>query len=190
MNGLPADAADGLPDLMPNEARATLVLARGGPGLRTSLWIGGFESATGTVLTLADLSRACVVDCAGGAPAALRAFARLWLPTVFHDLEAVPGSWAGLQQTAHHVAALLRTEPGNVELLLPAEAEAPLSVYVMCQQGLNRSGLLTGMILRELGFSGADALALLRALRPGCLSNLTFRGLVESYECQATGDQR
>jgi len=38
-------------------------------------------------------------------------------------------------------------------------------VLVTCQMGANRSGLVTGMTLRALGYKGPDAVALIRAKR-------------------------
>jgi protein-tyrosine phosphatase len=40
--------------------------------------------------------------------------------------------------------------------------------------GFNRSALLAGMILTELGMSGAEAVARLRDRRPGALFNERF----------------
>jgi hypothetical protein len=43
---------------------------------------------------------------------------------------------------------------------------------------MNRSGLLTGLLLRELGLSGTLALERILGARPGALSNEAFRRLV------------
>jgi protein-tyrosine phosphatase len=45
---------------------------------------------------------------------------------------------------------------------------------VMCKQGLNRSALMAGLILRELGASPAEVVEAIRAARPGALTNQTF----------------
>jgi protein-tyrosine phosphatase len=50
-----------------------------------------------------------------------------------------------------------------------------LEVLVHCHEGRNRSALVTALALRELtGCSGEDAVAVLRAARPGVLSNSVF----------------
>jgi len=43
-----------------------------------------------------------------------------------------------------------------------------------CGLGFNRSALVAGLILVEMGMSGEDAVALLRKRRPGALWNETF----------------
>ncbi len=45
---------------------------------------------------------------------------------------------------------------------------------VACHMGLNRSGLIVGLTLVELGVSGASALARIQMLRSGALSNPAF----------------
>ena len=47
-------------------------------------------------------------------------------------------------------------------------------VLAHCGMGFNRSALLAGMILAELGVDGAEAVARLRARRPGALFNERF----------------
>ena len=49
-----------------------------------------------------------------------------------------------------------------------------------CGAGFNRSALVAGLILVELGWSGADALKRLRERRPGALFNETFAAYLES----------
>jgi hypothetical protein len=52
-------------------------------------------------------------------------------------------------------------------------------VLVTCSMGWNRSGLVTGLILRALGFPGGKAVDLIKQRRgPGALSNWSFAGLV------------
>jgi protein-tyrosine phosphatase len=43
-----------------------------------------------------------------------------------------------------------------------------------CGLGFNRSALIAGLILCELGFTGPDAISRLRARRPGALFNERF----------------
>ena len=51
------------------------------------------------------------------------------------------------------------------------------TVLSHCSGGFNRSGLVAGLILTELGMSGAEALARIRAKRPGALYNEYVCGL-------------
>lgn len=48
------------------------------------------------------------------------------------------------------------------------------TVLSHCGMGYNRSALVAGLILTYLGWSGADAVTLLRRKRPGALFNETF----------------
>ena len=57
-------------------------------------------------------------------------------------------------------------------------AEPPPRLYVFCNQGMNRSGLMVGRILRALGLAGEEAFCCITMHRPGALSNLTFARLV------------
>jgi protein-tyrosine phosphatase len=49
-----------------------------------------------------------------------------------------------------------------------------------CGLGFNRSALIAGLILCELGYSGADAVSRLRQRRPGALFNDTFAAYLSS----------
>jgi protein-tyrosine phosphatase len=49
-----------------------------------------------------------------------------------------------------------------------------------CTSGFNRSALVAGLILTELGATGAEALARIRARRPGALFNETFADYLAS----------
>lgn len=54
-------------------------------------------------------------------------------------------------------------------------------VLIHCQEGRNRSGLVAALTVREvLGVSGADAVARVRAARPGMLSNRAFADYLTS----------
>lgn len=54
------------------------------------------------------------------------------------------------------------------------------TTLVHCQEGRNRSGLIAALAVRELtGCSGADAVATVRAARPGMLSNRAFAQALE-----------
>lgn len=181
MNLLPADPLGFMrPDADP---RATLI-ADIDEGLPVQLWMGGANAARGVPLSATDLHDAVLVDCAGELPPRLRAAAARVIPFVFPDLEAVPQRYARLLALADDLARFLQgqtsaADPG------PSEAAAPKRrLYVLCQQGMNRSALITGLTLRAAGFRGEETLALLRARRPGCLTNLTYAGLIDgSVEC-------
>jgi protein tyrosine/serine phosphatase len=54
------------------------------------------------------------------------------------------------------------------------------AVLAHCMLGLNRSGLMLGLILTYLGLTGEAALTLLRARRPGALFNETFAEYLRS----------
>jgi len=47
-------------------------------------------------------------------------------------------------------------------------------VLVHCSLGLNRSPLLAGLVLHQLGWSGEDAVVRLRERRPGALFNSSY----------------
>jgi len=49
-----------------------------------------------------------------------------------------------------------------------------------CGMGFNRSAFVAGLILIEMGMSGPDAVARLRARRPGALFNDGFAACLES----------
>lgn len=49
-----------------------------------------------------------------------------------------------------------------------------------CGMGFNRSALVAGLILHELGMPGPDAVTRLRDRRPGALFNPTFASYLES----------
>jgi hypothetical protein len=49
-----------------------------------------------------------------------------------------------------------------------------------CGMGFNRSALVAGLILHELGMPGADTVTRLRDRRPGALFNPTFASYLES----------
>ena len=51
-----------------------------------------------------------------------------------------------------------------------------------CGMGFNRSALLAGLILVHLGFSGPQAVSLLRAKRPGALFNTVFADYLMTIE--------
>ena len=56
-----------------------------------------------------------------------------------------------------------------------------------CGMGFNRSALMAGLILVELGIPGPQAVALLRERRAGALYNEMFAAFLEAIECQRVG---
>ena len=55
-------------------------------------------------------------------------------------------------------------------------------VLVHCTGGLNRSGLVNGVILNLEGMSGKDAVKLIREKRPEALFNLVFANYLENLK--------
>lgn len=144
------------------------------PELVPQLWMGGTRSALGRPIDVADFERALVIDCAGELPRAYRERAALYVPCVFVDLDAPPARLAAVEALAIDIAARITVQP--------AGAAAPLErVFILCQAGMNRSGLLAGLVLRALGEDGEAAVACIRRLRPGALSNLTFTALIRDW---------
>lgn len=61
-------------------------------------------------------------------------------------------------------------------------------VLVHCAAGLNRSGLVNALIVRQIrGISGAEAIAHVRRARPGALFNETFVKYLETLAPPAPG---
>ncbi len=139
--------------------------------------MGGADSAVGDAVRPNDLGGAWVVDCAGDLPEPHRRAAALWLPRTFLDVEEEPPVYHRIASLARSLARCLagvREDCAGWE----HPADPPARLYVICSQGLNRSGLVVGRILRELGLTGDEALALLARYRPGAVNNLTFARLV------------
>lgn len=132
----------------------------------TAVWMGGAHSLAGEVIEKSHLRRAWLVDCAGDMPLEWRPAALMWLPLVFADLDVPLNRSLRLEETVARLASA-------VAALSPPEA-----VYVMCTHGMNRSGLVTGLLLRALGVPGDEAIARVRAARPGALSNQQFHNRV------------
>jgi hypothetical protein len=84
-----------------------------------------------------------------------------------------------------------RVLPSLTKLRAIAQLAASLvrgghTVLTHCSGGFNRSGLVAGLILTELGMSGAEALTRIRAKRPGALYNDTFADYLASVDAAAT----
>ncbi len=161
------------------EPRATRLLLPQLPHVTTELWMGGASAALGDPLHPSDLAGAWVLDCAGDMPPDYRAHADLWLDCVFADAEEVPPIYSRLTALARSLACCL-ARVGARDDGWEHPREPPPRLYVLCAAGLNRSGLVMGRILRELGLSGEEALDVIGRHRPGALNNLTFACLVRA----------
>jgi len=157
------------PEAQSDGPRASLVLAAGAiPGLSGNVWMGGAHSLTGQPMDVSKLKTAIVIDCAGEMPREFRAASLRWVPNVFQDVDAWPMHFDRLEMNVIRAAEMVRSPVG------------PIDVYAMCTHGMNRSGLVAGLLLRALGIGGPESLRLVQAARPGALSNETFRRIVES----------
>lgn len=148
------------------EPRATRLIAPVLAAVRTELWMGGVHTTLGDPMHEVHVGGAWVVDCAGELPPAMARVAARHIPRVFADIEAVPGNLTRIDALVGELAAAFLAD------------DAPERVYVMCKQGLNRSGLVSALLLRALGVAPEEALDVIRAARPGALNNVTFASLV------------
>lgn len=149
--------------------RASLVLGAGeARNAHTEIWMGGAHSLIGETLEREHLGRSWVIDCAGDMHGSYREMAERWVACVFPDLD---GPLASSNQVARAVDEALAA-------VLSANGAAPERIYVMCQHGMNRSGLVSGLILRGLGVEAREAVDRIRMARPGALANEAFRHMV------------
>ena len=153
------------------EPRASRIHLPHRPDLHVALWMGGTDSVLGEPVPRAALGRALVVDCAGDLSPGYRSAAAAYIPRVFMDAEVVPFSYPQLAELVHELAAAA-SAPGQLD-----------RIYILCQYGMNRSGLLTGLLLRALGEAAGAAIDLVRSTRPGALSNQTFTRLIAEWTC-------
>jgi hypothetical protein len=147
--------------------RASLILPPGEAGNAAGIWMGGARALHGEEIPAEHLTRAWLIDLAGDMPAGHHAAAAQATFCVFSDVEEVPSSLWRIEQTARDAA--LAARGGH---------DAPEHVYIVCSQGLNRSGLVTGLLLTALGLSPEDAIARIRRVRPGSLANHAFERLL------------
>ena len=64
-----------------------------------------------------------------------------------------------------------------------------LDQFILCRLGLNRSALLTGLVLMDEGYRAKDAIALMRHLRsPYVLENETFGGYLFAEDQRRRAD--
>lgn len=133
--------------------------------------------SVGEELRVETLRDAWLINCANEFPARFREAASLSIYRVFTDTEESPPTWARIHALARSLATCLLGHPAAGERW-DHPVEPPARLYVVCKQGLNRSGLVTGRILRALGVPVEEAVAAVRAARPGALNNQTFERLV------------
>ena len=149
---------------LPGQPRADLVVTHGPHAAR--LWMGGAHALHGEAIEIEAARRSWIIDCAGDVENEYREAAGRFLPIVFLDVEEQPSAFARISEIAREVAGRLALgEPGQ-------------SAYILCTHGMNRSGLVTGLILRELGYAPEETVRLIRAARPGSLSNHAFMRLL------------
>ena len=74
-----------------------------------------------------------------------------------------------------------RRNPGEIKILEAIASSVRQELYkgkkglITCFAGLNRSGLMTGIILKKMGLSGKEAVRVIREMRSSrCLSNKSF----------------
>lgn len=135
-------------------------------GLRADIWMGGSQSPVGEPLSAAALKTSWIIDCAGEMPAWYRAQVGRWVPCVFADIDSRPSQLSRIEAVVRDAASVVGSD------------SAPSDIIIVCQQGMNRSGLLSGMLLRAVGFAGHEAVDRIVERRPGALSNLTFRQII------------
>ena len=148
--------------------RASLVLTAGELGSCSNIWMGGAHSHRGDEILHEALGGAWLIDTAGDMPTEHRAAALKMIACVFVDSEGVPSPFWRIEQTVEDAMNAARGESGP----------APTDIYVVCQHGMNRSGLVTGLLLRQLGLEAGEAIDRIRRQRPGALSNHTFERLL------------
>jgi hypothetical protein len=152
------------------EPRASLLVARGElASVAARIWMGGSHTAIGEPIDAEDLAGAWFIDCAGDMPSHFRPRAGRWFSCVFPDLDASPTRLFRIEQIVGEVAIALQSEHAR---------PSPTELFIVCQHGMNRSGLVAGMLLRALGMNGDDAIDRITASRPGALSNHAFRRLL------------
>lgn len=163
-----ASSLEDFPRLNGNDsARASQLVAAGElAGLRANIWMGGSHSHVGELVSAAPLQNSWIIDCAGVMPAWYREQVGRWVACVFEDVESRPSRLWHIEEVANEAAAAVASESG------------PSDIIIVCQHGMNRSGLMSGMLLKAMGFAGDDAVSRIMERRPGSLSNLTFRQIL------------
>ncbi len=163
------------------EPRATRIPITHRDDIDIELWVGGSDTAIGDDIEMAHLRGAWLVDCAGELPRDFRAAAGAFIPRVFTDLEVVPSTYERIRTLAQEIAQAVTGDASHVD---GNRHEPPERVLIFCSQGFNRSALLAGLVMRELGAEPAEVVAAIRAARPGALSNHTFVRLLLGEETE------
>lgn len=149
--------------------RASLVLGAGeASNPHTEIWMGGAHSLLGDELEHSGLGGSWLIDCAGEIDRSYRDSLGRWVACVFPDLD-------GPLASSNRVERVVRE---TVEAVLHANGAAPDRIYVMCQHGMNRSGLVAGLIMRSFGVEPATVVERIRLARPGALANDSFRRIL------------
>jgi hypothetical protein len=141
--------------MMVGESPEAAELRRSCAEVMPGLWIGGelarIPEGVSTVITLE----------ATAAPLALAGGTELRFP--FRD-----SRWEPVPRTV-------------VDAAVEAVVDAQGAVLVRCRHGLNRSALVVCLALALRGVPVTDALQLVRAVRPGALTNPYFADLITTY---------
>jgi hypothetical protein len=149
--------------------RASRVLAAGEAlNAHTEIWMGGAHSLIGDAIEGPHLGSSWLIDCAGDIDVSYRTLTGRWLACVFPDLD-------GPLASSSHVARVVQE---SLDAVVAGNGAAPERIYVMCQHGMNRSGLVSGLILRGLGIEPREAVDRIRLARPGALANDYFRQML------------
>jgi hypothetical protein len=145
--------------------RASKILAAGEvSNIHTEIWMGGAHTSHGEALAAGDLGKSWIIDCAGDIDQSYRTAPGRWVSCVFPDIDGRPAAELLITSVVRETFDAIQLGNGT----------APDRIYVMCQHGMNRSGLVSGLILRSLGFQAAEAIDRIRAARPGALANDGF----------------
>lgn len=157
------------------QPRASLILEAGERGSRANIWMGGAHSLRGDVIRHEVMATSWLIDTAGDMPAEHRVAASRTISCVFVDTEGAPSPFWRIEQTVDEAvaAALGETIP------------PPEHIYIVCAHGMNRSGLITGMVLGRLGVGADDAIRRIRHHRPGALSNETFQAILRGLRANS-----
>jgi hypothetical protein len=99
------------------------------------------------------------------------------------DDAAAPVTASGVVEVRHTFRDS-RWEPAPrwvVDAAVAAGQSTSGTTLVRCRHRLNRSALVTGLVLRQRGLTAAAVVERLRAVRPGALTNPYFLDLLTTY---------
>jgi hypothetical protein len=165
------------------EPRATRIPITHREDIDVEIWVGGSDTAIGEEVEVLHLDGAWLIDCAGEIPTDFREAALAVYPRVFADIEVIPSNIDRIASLAREIADSILGRgfrASNNDANSPSvDARSPERVFVMCTQGFNRSALVAGLILRELGAEPQAVIEAIRRARPGALTNQTFVRLLK-----------